>query len=163
MFMLRIRIDLGNHDMERYLNKKSYQGYQLMSLTPFDLFVPLRIIFYKFKKVNQKRYIYKVMNTCQKEMKDQGWEKLKDNYLGNSRTIIYQSCINKPIVHTDSKDSYQLIIKGCWLLCIYVILMNFIPMPYYGTNIWGFFLHYAYVIIALGMIAFGIIDGRRKL
>ena len=159
MIVLGIQINLGKGYIEKYLNKKADQGYRLISMTPFDLFVPLRLIIYKFQKVRDRHYIYKV--TSLKEVNDE-WKSFQDNYLENQDIHVYECCTEDKQVYQGQNDSHTLIIRECWLLGIYIILTSLIPMHYYGETILGFILHYSYIIIVLTMIIYGIINNKRN-
>lgn len=96
MIVLGIQINLGKGYIEKYLNKKADQGYRLISMTPFNLFVPLRLIIYKFQKVRDRHYIYKV--TSLKEINDE-WKSFQDNYLKNQDIHVYECCTEDKMIH----------------------------------------------------------------
>ncbi|NBK97956.1 MAG: hypothetical protein EOM50_08050 [Erysipelotrichia bacterium] len=68
--MSTFKLYLGSNSIEKYLNKKAKRGFELESITPFTLFFPMRIDYYKFKKIKNIGRTYNVSNNSNEKLRE---------------------------------------------------------------------------------------------
>ena len=172
--MLRIKPYLGSKSTEDYLNKKSKKGYTLKSITPFALFVPLRLDCYNFKKTSETKRVYRVdsrkiekndFKEYQQIFLDDGWKYFKNNYANdeyNTDYIFYSDDSSKNHIFSDSEseklrnkqNAASSLYKGIFLFMVFLFLSSILPAPSTGNNstVIGFILHNIYIIVAILII-----------
>lgn len=172
--MLRIKPYFSSKAREDYLNKQSKKGYQLTSITPFDLFVPLRLDAYKFTKSETKNRVYRVDNRHIKKddfqeyrqiFLDDGWQYFNDNYTNdeyNNDHIFFCDDPSKYEIFSDSASIKQRnrnnaassLYKGIFLFLAFIVLSVTFPAPFTNNSnsIIGFLMHNVYIEVAIIII-----------
>lgn len=87
--MLRIRLEMGSENKEKYLNTMAEKGRVLTNITPFHL-PPLCLLVFKFKQIDHKLRHYRIEHRkfADKEerqeyiqlFEDTGWTYFRKNY-----------------------------------------------------------------------------------
>lgn len=179
--MLAVRLYSGSKSMEKYLNNKADKGYILDSITPFSLFVPLKIDIYKFKKSkDRKRIIYRVdsRNVKKEDMQeykqiflDDGWHYFNDNYANDTYTsnnIFYSDDPLKSDIFSDEESkkardrdsAVQSLWKGIFLALVFLYFQVLFPTAFTSSDngFIAFVSHNFYIIVAIVIIIISLIQ-----
>ncbi|MBP1047864.1 DUF2812 domain-containing protein [Enterococcus sp. BWM-S5] len=94
--MKRIRFWFPVNSEEKWLNKQAKNGYELDTIVPFRLFVPLEMRVYEFKKTKNKNLHYRIdyrsfpskeaLNDYLDLLKEDGWQHFKKDFSYDNTT-----------------------------------------------------------------------------
>ena len=169
--MISIKFNLGKQELENYLNKKSKNGYQLVSITPFYMFMPLRMYIYRFSKEYIFNRCYRVdtrrvdpddFENYVQLYEDDGWRYFRNNYVHDSYDHIFYSDHKQEIFSDEASakenkrdNAAYSLRRGIFLALVFICFSFLFPISTQGSHsLIGFLLHNSYFIITLLIIIF---------
>lgn len=118
--MNRIRLWLPVASEEKWLNKQAARGYELETITPFRLFVPLEMRVYQFKKTQKKHLHYRIdyRSFPSKEafidyielLREDGWQHFKKDFSYDDTTnalYFYSTTEQKQELFSDNQSRQE--------------------------------------------------------
>lgn len=170
--MNRIRVWLPVKSEENWLNKYAQKGYQLETITPFRLFVPLEIRIYKFKKTQYPNLHYKIdyRSFDSKEafddylalLKEDGWEHFNQDFsYDNVTNALYFYNVTDPekVLFSDNQSQQERSYRASAALLKWSLLpfLAALFLPYYrnlppANSFLSFIGRYFFVIVTVGML-----------